>query len=45
MRRDEPPDEKKGRGIPVAGKARTTTPQFSIDWIKITNVDPRNNFV
>ncbi len=31
MRMDEPPDEKKGSGTPVAGNTRATTAQFMMD--------------
>ena len=40
---DEPPCEKNGRGIPVAGKAPQTTPQFISDCRTILVVQPKAN--
>lgn len=39
--KEEPPDEKNGRVIPVTGRAPHTTPQFSKDWITIQVVSPK----
>ena len=38
--REEPPEEKKGRGIPVVGKNPHTTPMLIIDCNRITVVHP-----
>ena len=40
MIREEPPEEKKGRGIPVVGKNPHTTPMLIIDCSRITVVHP-----
>ena len=37
---EEPPEEKNGRGIPVAGKSPETTAMLSTAWRKTTVVRP-----
>jgi len=39
--KEEPPEEKNGNGIPVAGNKRTTTLQFKSDCKRITTVQPK----
>ncbi len=39
--KEEPPDEKNGSGIPVAGNARTTTPAFMSDCTRMIIVQPK----
>jgi len=44
INREDPPEEMKGKGIPVAGIIPDTTERFVNAWIRIEEVSPKARY-